>query len=40
MTPGPEDIVSERVARPSGRRDDAVTIALRTPHRLLEPLEV
>ena len=40
VIPGPEDIVSERVPGRPAIRDDAVTIALRTPHRLLQPLEV
>ena len=39
LTPGPEDL--EMVTRPGrGRlRDDPVAIALREPHRLLEPVE-
>jgi len=36
----PEDIISERVPDRPAVRDDAVTIALGTPHRLLEPLAV
>jgi hypothetical protein len=36
--PGPQDIISERVPDRPNVRDDAVTIALRMPHRLLEPL--
>jgi DNA-binding HxlR family transcriptional regulator len=41
MTPGPDDIVSEprRGRRPRVIRDDPVAIALRSPHRLLEPIE-
>ncbi|HEX5224485.1 MAG TPA: helix-turn-helix domain-containing protein [Solirubrobacteraceae bacterium] len=42
VTPGPQDIVSEvRRSRTRGRaapREDAVAVALREPHRLLEPL--
>jgi hypothetical protein len=38
--PGPQDIVSERVPDRPAVHDDPVTIALRMPHRLLEPLEV
>lgn len=40
ITPGPEDILSEP-RRPGRRalRDDPVATALRTPHRLLEPIE-
>ena len=38
VTPPPEDIVT-RVRRGRGRlRDDPVTVALRAPHRLLEPV--
>jgi DNA-binding HxlR family transcriptional regulator len=37
--PGPEDVVMEP-RRPCGTlRDDRVTLALREPHRLLEPVE-
>ena len=38
LTPGPEDVVTtlQRGRRP--RRDDPVAVALRAPHRLLEPL--
>jgi DNA-binding HxlR family transcriptional regulator len=40
LTPGPEDILME--PRPGGGtlRDDPVTLALRAPHRLLEPVEM
>ncbi len=39
LTPGPEDILTEP-RRGRGRlRDDPVAIALRKPHRLLEPIE-
>jgi DNA-binding HxlR family transcriptional regulator len=39
VTPAPEDIVMERRrGRGKGRRDP-VSVALREPHRLLEPLE-
>jgi len=40
VTPGPEDLVSERRRGRGKLRDDPVTRALRTPHRMLEPLEV
>lgn len=36
-TPGPEDIVT--VPRRDGTRSDRVAVALRQPHRLLEPIE-
>jgi DNA-binding HxlR family transcriptional regulator len=40
VTPGAEDVLSEpRRGRRASRRDDPVAIALREPHRLLEPLE-
>jgi DNA-binding HxlR family transcriptional regulator len=41
VTPGPSDIVSEprRRAHPTVIRQDPIAIALRTPHRLLEPVE-
>jgi DNA-binding HxlR family transcriptional regulator len=41
ITPGPEDILSapRRSRRRRALRDDPVAIALRTPHRLLEPIE-
>jgi hypothetical protein len=38
VTPGPEDIVTRR-RRGRGQRRDPVSVALREPHRLLEPLE-
>jgi DNA-binding HxlR family transcriptional regulator len=40
VTPPPQDIVSEVLRRRGGtaRREDPVAIALRQPHRLLEPL--
>jgi DNA-binding HxlR family transcriptional regulator len=40
VTPLPQDIVSEVLRRRGGtaRREDPVAIALREPHRLLEPL--
>ena len=38
-TPGPEEIVIERLPGRGMLRDDPVSAALRTPHRLLEPLE-
>ena len=37
QTPGPEDVVT--APRRSSAREDAVAIALRRPHRLLEPVE-
>lgn len=41
VTPGAADIVMEprRGRRGKARRDDPVAVALRTPHRLLEPVE-
>ena len=39
LTPGPEDIVSEPRRGRRKLRDDPVAIALRTPHRMLEPVE-
>jgi DNA-binding HxlR family transcriptional regulator len=39
ITPGAEDIVSAPRRGHRAMRDDPVAIALRTPHRLLEPLE-
>jgi DNA-binding HxlR family transcriptional regulator len=39
LTPPPEDIVIEPVPRRKALRDDPVAVALRRPHRLLEPLE-
>jgi DNA-binding HxlR family transcriptional regulator len=39
LTPGPEDIVTEPRGRRAPLRDDPVAIALRAPHRLLEPIE-
>lgn len=40
LTPGPEDIVTQLRLRPDSRsREDPVAVALRTPHRLLEPLD-
>lgn len=39
LTPGPEDILTKpRRGRPK-LRDDQVAVALRKPHRLLEPIE-
>jgi len=41
LTPKPEDIVTEvRRGQRVQRRDDPVAVALRTPHRLLEPVEL
>jgi DNA-binding HxlR family transcriptional regulator len=39
VTPGAEDVSTERRPTRKPRRTDPVTQALRTPHRLLEPLE-
>jgi DNA-binding HxlR family transcriptional regulator len=39
VTPGPEDILVAPRGRRTPRRNDPVTLALREPHRLLEPLE-
>jgi DNA-binding HxlR family transcriptional regulator len=41
VTPGPQDLISELVPGRRGRaaRKDPVAIALRTPHRLLEPID-
>jgi DNA-binding HxlR family transcriptional regulator len=38
-TPGPADILTAPRHRRAPVRDDPVTIALRAPHRLLEPIE-
>jgi DNA-binding HxlR family transcriptional regulator len=38
VTPGPDDVVTAP-RRGRGRRDDPVAVALRAPHRLLEPIE-
>jgi hypothetical protein len=38
--PPPEDLVVEPVPRRKALRDDPVTVALRQPHRLLDPLEI
>jgi DNA-binding HxlR family transcriptional regulator len=38
LTPGPEDIVMVRRRGRGGARQDRVSLALRSPHRLLEPL--
>lgn len=42
VTPGPGDIITEPRqdrAAPPGRRGDPVAVALRSPHRLLDPVE-
>jgi DNA-binding HxlR family transcriptional regulator len=39
VTPGPEDVLAELRRRHVAVRDDPVAIALRAPHRLLEPVE-
>jgi DNA-binding MarR family transcriptional regulator len=39
ITPGPQEILSEPRPGRVSLRDDPVTVALRAPRRLLEPLE-
>jgi DNA-binding HxlR family transcriptional regulator len=39
VTPAPEDVLTERRRGYRAVRDDPVTVALREPRRLLEPLE-
>ena len=39
VIPAPEEIVTERRRGRKPRRSDPVTIALRAPHRLLDPLQ-
>jgi hypothetical protein len=40
VTPGPEDVLTEP-GRGNGKpRDDRVAVALRAPHRLLEPVQI
>jgi DNA-binding HxlR family transcriptional regulator len=39
VTPGPEDVLAEPRRGRAAVRDDPVAIALRAPHRLLEPVE-
>jgi DNA-binding HxlR family transcriptional regulator len=39
LTPPPQDILTAPRPRHPSRRDDPVTLALRNPHRLLEPLQ-
>jgi DNA-binding HxlR family transcriptional regulator len=39
LAPGPEDILMEPRPGRGTLRDDPVTLALRAPHRLLEPVE-
>jgi DNA-binding HxlR family transcriptional regulator len=38
VAPGPEDILTEPRPGHTGLRDDPVAVALRLPHRLLEPV--
>jgi DNA-binding HxlR family transcriptional regulator len=38
VTPAPQDLVTEPLPDRPSRRDDPVALALREPHRLLEPL--
>jgi DNA-binding HxlR family transcriptional regulator len=40
LTPGPEDVVTEPRRGRGKTRTDPVAVALRGPHRLLEPLQV
>jgi DNA-binding HxlR family transcriptional regulator len=40
ITPDPEDVVSKRRRGAANLRDDPVSVALRDPHRLLEPVAV
>src|SRR3954451_4032423 len=40
LAPGPEDILTEPRRRRGKARSDPVAVALRRPHRLLQPLEV
>jgi DNA-binding HxlR family transcriptional regulator len=39
VTPAPEDVLTEPRRRRGKGRDDSVAIALRAPHRLLEPVD-
>ena len=39
LTPPPQDILTAPRPRNPSRREDPVALALRTPHRLLEPLQ-
>ena len=39
VTPGPEDIMTERLPGRAALRDDPVSAALRAPHRLLDPIK-
>ncbi len=39
VTPGPEDILTERRRGHQPMRDDPVSQVLRAPHRLLVPIE-
>jgi DNA-binding HxlR family transcriptional regulator len=39
VTPAPEDLISERRRGHQPMRDDPVSQVLRTPHRMLEPIE-
>ena len=40
LTPAVEDLLTEPRGRPRGARTDPVSMALRGPHRMLEPVEV
>jgi len=40
LIPAPEDIITRPKPGRKPRRDDPVALALRSPHRLLEPLDV
>jgi hypothetical protein len=39
VTPRPEDLISERRRGYQATRDDPVSRVLKTPHRMLEPIE-
>jgi DNA-binding HxlR family transcriptional regulator len=39
LTPPPDEIITKLRGERRNRREDPVAVALRTPHRLLEPLE-
>lgn len=39
MTPAPEDILTEPQRNRGKGRDDSIAIALRVPHRLLDPID-
>ncbi|MGH9103476.1 MAG: winged helix-turn-helix transcriptional regulator [Acidimicrobiales bacterium] len=39
LTPGPEDVLTTPRSGRARRRDDPVAVALRVPHRLLQPVD-